>query len=76
MQVKPSAAPTTHPPWTCCASPSPAPKIDSASVALRWANDRAVAELRVQAAGERFPEGYEDAVKRYFRTLSDSEGQE
>ena len=29
-----------------------------------------------QAASERFPEGYEESVKRYFRTLSDSEGQE
>jgi len=50
------------------------------STAVQW--NRAVrlpGPLRdeiVQAAGERFPEGYEDAVKRYFRTLSDSEWQE
>ncbi|MEI7436639.1 MAG: hypothetical protein WCL16_07525, partial [bacterium] len=50
------------------------------STAVQWSRAVRLPEpLRdeiSQAASERFPEGYEESVKRYFRTLSDSEGQE
>jgi len=50
-------------------------QIDSASVALRWANDRAVAELRVQAAGERAAQQFQAVAEgvKAFVALSAAE---